>query len=332
MNSRPGARGRSKIARHVVAVGLTLSMGYALGLSTLGGCAGAPWPSHGNLPERVVDKLTECGKKGPTPLQSENYDLAFIVHVTEGGAEARVDDVTLKNSTLHFPEVEACMTDALYGMRAPLEALALRRRNLAPDPTVAPEARVLLGQAQVVQLLEAMAFIVVGYAAYTVVVTFLRDKHHTKQRPPPPRSQVEEPPKPEPPKPAPRTEADPKTTDPPPPPPPPPPRRYPKQTCENDELDALEAEKKKLCYSGYAATCGDPTKKRFTKIPCSAIKLSIQQRLACLKARKLIQEKCFGGKPDAGHKQQIDDTQNGIDNCEALKLVNCANGHPMAGR
>jgi hypothetical protein len=45
----------------------------------------------------------------------------------------------------------------------------------------------------------------------------------------------------------------------------------------------------------------------------------------------LIQEKCFGGNPDAGHKTQIDQVQNGIDNCQALTLINCAKGHPMAG-
>lgn len=57
----------------------------------------------------------------------------------------------LTDSTLHLPEVEACMTDALYGMRTPLEELALRQRKLSPNPTVAPEARAMLGQVRVVQ-------------------------------------------------------------------------------------------------------------------------------------------------------------------------------------
>ncbi|MEZ4311292.1 MAG: hypothetical protein R3F14_24890 [Polyangiaceae bacterium] len=119
-------------------------MGYTSGVLTIGGCAGASWPSNGKLPERVVDELTECGKKGPTPLQSANYDLAFMVHVTEGTEEARVDEVALMSSTLHLNEVEACMADALYGMRTPLETLALRRRNLLPGPPFAPETRALL--------------------------------------------------------------------------------------------------------------------------------------------------------------------------------------------
>lgn len=184
------------MVRRLLAVGLTLAMGYTSGVLTLGGCAGASWPSSGKLPERVVDKLTECGKKGPTPVQSVNYDLAFTVHVTEGAREAWVDDVILTNSTLRLDEVEACMTDALYEMRTPLEALALRRRELSPDPTVAPEARALLGQAQVVSLLEVMAVVIIGYAVYTVVVHVLMDKPRTKPRPRPAKPETEEPPAP----------------------------------------------------------------------------------------------------------------------------------------
>jgi hypothetical protein len=67
------------------------------------------------------------------------------------------------------------------------------------------------------------------------------------------------------------------------------------------------------------------------QIPCSAIKLSIQQRQACLAARWKVQNECFDGKPDAIHKKPIEDHQRGLDNCEALKLLNCAKGHPMAG-
>ena len=68
-----------------------------------------------------------------------------------------------------------------------------------------------------------------------------------------------------------------------------------------------------------------------SKIRCSAILRAIPQRQACLAGRQLIQSKCFGGKPDAGHKTQIDDVESGIRQCEGLKLINCAKGHPMAG-
>ncbi|MBK9265376.1 MAG: hypothetical protein IPM54_37025 [Polyangiaceae bacterium] len=132
--------------------------------------------------------------------------------------------------------------------------------------------------------------------------------------------------------PAPASAAQPKATT---APPVPAPRRYAGQTCENVELDRLEDEKDKICKpeGGFAAICkGDHTKPKFAKIPCSAIKLAIQQRQACKAARELIQDKCFGGKPDPGHKTAIDQEQNAVNACEALKLLNCAKGHPMAGR
>ena len=196
MNERLGQRGRSRIASRILAAGLALSTGYAFGVFTLGGCGGASWPSKGQLPERVVERLTECGKKGPTPLVSVKYDLTFTVHVTEDDVEARVDEVMLTDSSLHIHEVEACMADALYGMRTPLSALALRQRRLAPDTTIAPEARALLGQAQLALLLEAVEIVVVGLAAYYVVVTFLVEKPRAKPRPRPATADTDEPPRP----------------------------------------------------------------------------------------------------------------------------------------
>src|SRR5262249_53443480 len=100
----------------------------------------------------------------------------------------------------------------------------------------------------------------------------------------------------------------------------------------DDELARLEKEMHERCDAGYAATCGGKiNKSALPFISCSAIKLSLQQRRACLAARWLVQDKCFGGKPDARHEKPIAETQQGIDNCEALKLKNCAKGHPMAG-
>lgn len=123
------------------------------------------------------------------------------------------------------------------------------------------------------------------------------------------------------------------TPPPPAPPPPPPPRRYPNQTCENAELDRLEAEKKPICKpeGGIATTCNQ-NEKKLDKIPCSLIKLAIQQRQACKAARWEVQNKCFGGKPNPGHKKAIDQEQDAIDSCEARKPINCAKGHPMADK
>lgn len=197
--TRSGEHGKGKIVRRFLSLGLAVCTAYAFGISTLGGCGGAAWPSNGKLPARVVDKLTECGKNGPTPLESVKYDLTFTVHVSEDSEEARVDDVVLTGSTLHLHEVEACMTNALYGMRTPLEALALRqRRSLAPDRTFSPETRALLGQAQLGLLLELLEVFAVGYALYTVVVVVVMDKPHAKPRPHPAKPETEEPPAPAP--------------------------------------------------------------------------------------------------------------------------------------
>ena len=111
------------------------------------------------------------------------------------------------------------------------------------------------------------------------------------------------------------------------------PRRYPNQTCEDAELDRLEDEAHDRCdlKKGFAADCNQ-NEKKLEMIPCSRIKLSLQQRRACLDARWDVQNKCFGGKPDGPHKDKIDQTQKGIDHCETRKPINCAPGHPMANK
>lgn len=112
------------------------------------------------------------------------------------------------------------------------------------------------------------------------------------------------------------------------------PRKYPNQTCEEDVRERLDDEMHEICNNkkrGFAARC-NPKKERVEVIPCSAIKLSIQQRQACLAARWRVQNECFGGKPDKEHGDEIDNVQKGIDQCEALKPINCAKGHLMAGK
>ena len=110
------------------------------------------------------------------------------------------------------------------------------------------------------------------------------------------------------------------------------PPKYPNQTCEEDVRIRLREEKNKICNKGFAATCGGGriSEKKLPFIPCSTVKLSLEQRQACLAARWKVQNECFGGKPDPEHEDAIEQVQNGIDHCEALKLKNCAKGHPMA--
>lgn len=151
----------------------------------LGGCGGGgpTWPSDGQLPDRMIERLAECGKKGPIPLESRTYNLSFMVRVTEGVDEVHVEEVMLKDSTLKLQEVESCMVDALYGMRAPLQVLALR--SLGPENPMSPETRALLGQAEVIPLMEAGGLVIVGLAVYVVVVYILEERKHTKRRPHP---------------------------------------------------------------------------------------------------------------------------------------------------
>ena len=68
-----------------------------------------------------------------------------------------------------------------------------------------------------------------------------------------------------------------------------------------------------------------------TQIPCSSILHSLKQRPPCLEQRKLIQARCYGGIPDPGHKQAIDDLERGLKACKELQVVNCGAGHPMSG-
>jgi hypothetical protein len=277
----------------------------------------------------VVEKLKECSKRGPVPLQPVKHTVSFDVFMDSDG---QVEQVALRDSTLHLDDVEACMERVLHAVSERAMDASLRRHEPASLASLPPETRALFGHPAVVGVGVVEVAIVIGVMVVTVVVYYQVVRNTKTHRPPPSRPQVEEPPKPEPPKPEPKTGGDPETTDPPPPPPPPPPRRYPNQKCENDELDRLEKEMHQRCDVTYAATCGGKVnKKELPLIPCSAIKRSIEQRRICVKHRWLVQEKCFGGVPDAVHKKVIDEAQGGIDRCEALKLLNGAKGHPMAG-
>ncbi|MBK8257179.1 MAG: hypothetical protein IPK82_31465 [Polyangiaceae bacterium] len=182
MTCQKSPRGKKNKPAYLGALGLTLAAVYTF-MAALGGCGGTTWPTHGKLPDGVVARLHECGKKGPTPLTKVNFDLTYTLHVAEDDREAWVDEVMLINSTLNIPEVESCMADALRGMRTPLEALALRQHKGFDPVPVAPHSRALLGQAQAIQLMELMVLIGVGYALYTVYVHVIVDKGRSKPKP-----------------------------------------------------------------------------------------------------------------------------------------------------
>ncbi|GAB2579735.1 hypothetical protein GCM10027168_10730 [Streptomyces capparidis] len=111
-------------------------------------------------------------------------------------------------------------------------------------------------------------------------------------------------------------------------------RRHPNQTCDDSVLDALQAEKDRICNSIPGTSCS-PSKvspKRLARTPCSEIRLRIAAMRACMAIRQRIQDECFGGRPDQAHQDAMDFLRNGINHCLALEAQNCAPGHPMAGR
>lgn len=233
------------------------------------------------------------------------------MQVDEGG---RVRKVTLGRSTLGDRGVEACMVGALRGMTLPLSQFGTLVGEGGGKHPVSPEVWRLLADdpQESIQMLPGAVSVAgrviimvvvlwVVYEAVKEIVTAVKAPSAT----------------------SPRVAAPPKA------------RKYPTQTCEDEELVKLEVEKDKLCKEGYAVNCkGNPKNPkdlaRLDGIPCSLIMLSLQQRLDCYFQRMLIEDLCFDGVPDAGHKRQIDDVKNGINHCEDLKKSNCAPGHLMS--
>jgi hypothetical protein len=108
-------------------------------------------------------------------------------------------------------------------------------------------------------------------------------------------------------------------------------RRTKDQTCTNEVLDQLQAEKDRICNSIPGDSCS-PSKvspKRLARRPCSEIRKRIQAFRDCLEIRQRIQDKCFGGTPDKTHEKVLKDLNSGLAACLALEAVNCAPGHPM---
>jgi hypothetical protein len=296
----------SRSPRLALSTGLALSLGLAfmpLGCGTLEEPAYTPARSlhdnrHANrhddreVPEGVVKQLTACANQAPAgSTSSEPATHAIQFHV-QATASGRIDAVSVKGSTLSDPDLEACMADALEGMTLPLQDLALRVSASAPRRPLAPESRGLVANTLPLFGPFSLAPLVITGAAFILVVAII--VYVT-------------------------SEPVAKAT-----------RRRPNQTCDNDELKELEQKKERLCNSGYETNCR-PEKGRLGRIPCSAIMLSLAQRLLCLRQRNLIQDKCFGGVPDDGHREAIENAERGINHCEALKLTNCAKGHPMSG-
>jgi len=115
------------------------------------------------------------------------------------------------------------------------------------------------------------------------------------------------------------------------------PRRRPKQSCDDKRLDELENAKDAVCpptlrFPGEPCHHERPKDKARAQVyPCSLIIARIAAVKVCVAARQKVQDECFKNATDSGHAQQIDDLTRGSALCDALKLLNCAPGHPMSG-
>ena len=324
----------ASIPKLALSLGVTLALGFAF---TPLGCGGsrkgvglaAPGQADANVPEDIALQIRTCAAKRREHLGSVEHYFIFDVELDGDG---EVDSVALQESTLRDEGLELCMVKALRSLNE--DALPMHRSENRPRGPVSPESRTLLGQEALGCLLAPPCLLTLAFligAAYITVQIYLQASSHPGKRTHhPPAVATEEPPATTMPT---VTTAAPVVTTVPTAVPittaVPVARRNPGQMCPDDEIDRLEREKKALCERKFAAAC-NVNEDKMKKIACSAIKLSLQQRSVCLDARKLVQDRCFGGKPDAGHKKQIDDVQKGINRCEALKLINCAKGHPMA--
>ena len=144
----------SRVKRLVWSLGVTLSLGVAFVPLGCGSSGAYPsvLPSHGGpeLPERVVEELTDCVKQAPAPSTSAEgdpptYAIQFDVHVTEGGG---ISSVEVRDSMLGGGGMEACMASVLRGARLPVRAQATQRapqaRALVASPALAALAPVSL--------------------------------------------------------------------------------------------------------------------------------------------------------------------------------------------
>ena len=316
------------INRFALPVGFLVGLGLAVVPS--GGCGGVPLVA--DMPVGLAEPIRGCAVKHERHIEGSDHTVKFDVALVNG----QVDSLVLVESTLGDEELETCIATKIRSFTVdelPLHHSANLERDLAP-----PESRELLGNPAVpvaaclasppcllaLVVVMGTAVITVQLVVYSATTTAPITATPTTTATPVPTTTA-----------TPTATATTTTTS----PPIAVPRRYPKQTCENAELDRLGDEMEKLCKKGFAAKCLSENaldkkleKGRTVDIPCSVVLHSIVQRQACLAARWAVQNKCFDGKPDDRHWPPINQTQDGINNCEALKLIVCAKGHPMAGK
>jgi len=272
-------------------------------------------PDMQQIPRPVREGFEACLRMLPEagPEEKEvDHLVAFGVQIHGDG---QAGAVRLGRSTLGDRGVEACMAEALQGMRLSLEELQKLIGEGGGKHLVSIEVKGLLAddRQESLEVLPGVlsaagrivVVVVVLWVLYGAAKDILAGAKATSAA-------------------VPRVAAPPKA------------RKYPNQTCEDEELAKLEAEKDRLCGEGFDLNCrGNPkdpgNQTKLDNIPCSEVMRSLQERLACYFQRNLIEDLCFGGIPDKGHQVQIDGLKRSIEHCAKLKETNCAEGHPMSG-
>jgi hypothetical protein len=308
--------------RNITALGF---LGLGVAFIPSGGCGSTPPVAE--MPVRFAEPIRSCAVMHEHHLTATDHTAKFDVGLVNG----QVDSIVLVQSTLADEELEACLARAIRSFI--VDDLPLRHSASLEGEFVQPESRALFGNPAVAPLAACLAsppcllglvvvmgatVITVQLSVYSATATAPAIATPATTATPVPTTTTTA---------TPTATATTTTTS-------PPivlPRRWPGQTCENTELDQLGKVKDTLCNAGYAAKCSG-NEDKLKKTPCSLVLLSIVQRQACLAARWDVQNKCFGGKPDDRHWPPLNQTQDGINNCEALKLIVCAQGHPMAGK
>ncbi|MBK9267010.1 MAG: hypothetical protein IPM54_45445 [Polyangiaceae bacterium] len=308
------------IKRLTLSLGFTVCLGFAF---VPQGCGGVQHPVA-DIPEHVAAPIKGCAFEHTHHVRDADHIVKYDVTLDSNG---QVETITLVDSTIGDEELEQCIAASI---RSLTQYDLLRPRSENFDRELAqPESRMLLGNPAVPlavcvaspPCLLALGMVVAG-SVYTVQIIV-----HAATTAKPTAITTGWP----------MATAKPTATTTAPPIPIALPRKYPNQTCEEVERIRLEADKDKVCpehpLTFPGKSCSDKGKNaRFLpEYPCSLIKARIPAMLACIAARQKVQDECFKNSPDSGHPQQIDDLTKGVKLCEALKVVNCAPGHPMSG-
>jgi hypothetical protein len=271
------------------------------------GCGGVPPVTE--VPENIAEPLKACAFNHERHLGDGEHTVKFEVNLDSDG---RVDSLALVDSDVGDEELEKCLAAAIRSLS--VDDLPLRSaENLERDPAPS-QSRNLLGT-PAIPLAACLASppclltlgLVAGAAMITVQISVLAASRIPRAKPTATTTA--------PPIPIAR------------------PRRYPGQTCEDEELDEVEGAMKDICKQIPGKSCSPQSKNApfLPEYPCSLLKARIPAMLVCIAARQKVQDECFKNSPHVGHEQQIDDLTKGVAFCEALKVVNCAPGHPMSG-